>query len=145
MAVSTVAEETFEVLRRFGVDRAFGNPGSTEMHMFVYWPDDLDYVLALQEASVVAIADGYAQRSGRPGFVNVHTAAGLGNAMGSVVAAARNSTPLVITAGQQTRAMLPTDPYLCSPRSTLLPVPYVKWADEPAAPPMCLPQSPGRC
>jgi benzoylformate decarboxylase len=69
MAGSTVADETFEVLRRFGVDRAFGNPGSTEMHMFAYWPDDLDYVLALQEASVVAMADGYAQRSGRPGFV----------------------------------------------------------------------------
>jgi benzoylformate decarboxylase len=132
MAGNTVALETFEVLRRFGVDRAFGNPGSTEMHMFVYWPDDLDYVLALQEASVVAMADGYAQRSGRPGFVNVHTAAGLGNAMGSVVSAARNNTPLLITAGQQTRAMLPTDPYLCSPRSTLLPVPHVKWADEPA-------------
>jgi benzoylformate decarboxylase len=92
MAGSTVAEETFEVLRRFGVDRAFGNPGSTEMHMFAYWPSDLDYVLALQEASVVAMADGYAQRSGRPGFVNLHTAAGLGNAMGSVVAAARNNT-----------------------------------------------------
>ena len=132
MAGTTVAEETFEVLRRFGVDRAFGNPGSTEMHMFVDWPDDLDYVLALQEASVIAMADGYSQRSGRPGFVNVHTAAGLGNAMGAVVSAARNNTPLLITAGQQTRAMLPTDPYLCSLRSTLLPLPYVKWADEPA-------------
>jgi benzoylformate decarboxylase len=132
MAVNNVAEETFEVLRRFGVDRVFGNPGSTEMHMFMYWPDDLDYVLALQEASVVAMADGYAQRSGKPGFVNVHTAAGLGNAMGTVVSASRNNTPLVITAGQQTRAMLPTNPYLSSPRSTLLPMPYVKWADEPA-------------
>lgn len=132
MAVNNVAQETFEVLRRFGVDRVFGNPGSTEMHMFMYWPDDLDYILALHEASVVAMADGYAQRSGRPGFVNLHTAAGLGNAMGAVVSAARNNTPLVITAGQQTRAMLPTNPYLSSPQSTLLPAPYVKWADEPS-------------
>ena len=132
MAINNVAEETFAVLRRFGVDRVFGNPGSTEMHMFMYWPDDMDYVLALQEASVVAMADGYAQRSGKPGFVNVHTAAGLGNAMGAVVSASRNNTPLVITAGQQTRAMLPTNPYLSSPLSTLLAVPYVKWAVEPA-------------
>ncbi len=131
-AVRTVAEETFEVLRSFGVDRVFGNPGSTEMRMYAYWPGDLDYVLALQEASVVAMADGYSQRSGRPGVVNVHTAAGLGNAMGSVVSAARNNTALLVTAGQQTRAMLPTDPYLCSKQSTLLPIPYVKWADEPA-------------
>ena len=132
MASQTVAEATYDVLRRFGVDRVFGNPGSTEMRMFVRWPDDLDYVLGLQEASVVAMADGYAQRSGRPGFANVHTAAGLGNAMGSVIAAWRNQTPLVITAGQQTRAMLPTEPYLSSPESIVLPQPYVKWAIEPA-------------
>ena len=108
MAVSNVAEETFEVLRRSGVDRAFGNPGSTEMHMFAYWPSGLDYVLALREASVGAMADGYAQRSGRPGFVNVHTAAGLGNGMGPVVSAARNNTPLLITA--ETRSGLFADP-----------------------------------
>ena len=100
--------------------------------MFVGWPEGLDYVLALQEASVVAMADGYAQRSRRPGFANVHTAAGLGNAMGSVITAWRNQTPLVVTAGQQTRAMLPTEPYLSSPQSILLPQPYVKWAIEPA-------------
>jgi benzoylformate decarboxylase len=128
----TVAEATYDVLRRFGVDRVFGNPGSTEMRMFVRWPEGLDYVLALQEASVVAMADGYAQRSRRPGFANVHTAAGLGNAMGSVITARRNQTPVVVTAGQQTRAMLPTEPYLSSPQSILLPQPYVKWAIEPA-------------
>ena len=132
MSKQTVAEATYDVLRRFGVDRVFGNPGSTEMRMFVRWPEGLDYVLALQEASVVAMADGYAQRSRRPGFANVHTAAGLGNAMGSVITAWRNQTPLVVTAGQQTRAMLPTEPYLSSPQSILLPQPYVKWAIEPA-------------
>src|ERR1700739_500523 len=121
MPGSTVADETFELLRRFGVDRAFGNPGSTEMHMLAYWPDDLGYVLPRLYASVWAMSDGYAHRNGCPGVVNVHPAAGLGNAMGAVVSAARNNTPLFITAGQQTRAMLPTDPYLCSPRSTLLP------------------------
>ncbi|MCH9641208.1 MAG: benzoylformate decarboxylase [Actinomycetia bacterium] len=132
MDPQTVADATFAVLRQFGVDRVFGNPGSTEMRMFVRWPDDLGYVLGLQEATVVAMADGYAQRSGRPGVANVHTAAGLGNAMASVITASRNQTPLVVTAGQQTRAMLPTDPYLGSPQSTLLPQPYVKWAIEPA-------------
>ncbi len=91
--------------------------------MFVRWPDDLDYVLGLQEATVVAMADGYAQRSGRPGVASVHTAAGLGNAMASVITAWRNQTPLVVRAGQQTRAMLPTEPYLASPQSTLLPRP----------------------
>lgn len=132
MSNQTVAEATYAVWRRFGVDRVFGNPGSTEMRMFVRWPDDLGYVLGLQEATVVAMADGYAQRSGRPGVASVHTAAGLGNAMASVITAWRNQTPLVVIAGQQTRAMLPTEPYLASPESILLPQPYVKWAIEPA-------------
>ena len=52
--------------------------------------------------------------------------------MGSVITARRNQTPLVVTAGQQTRAMLPTEPYPSSPQSVLLPQPYVKWAIEPA-------------
>ncbi|MCH9733291.1 MAG: benzoylformate decarboxylase, partial [Actinomycetia bacterium] len=120
MSSQTVAEATWAVLRRFGVDRVFGNPGSTEMRMFVRWPDDLDYVLGLQEATVVAMSDGYAQRSGRPGVANLHSAAGLGNAMASVISAWHNQTPLVVTAGQQTRAMLPTEPYLSSPQSVLL-------------------------
>ncbi|MGD9619540.1 MAG: benzoylformate decarboxylase [Mycolicibacterium sp.] len=128
----TVAEATYDVWRRFGVDRVFGNPGSTEMRMFVRWPDDIGYVLGLQEATVVAMADGFAQKSGRPGVASVHTAAGLGNAMASVITAWRNQTPVVVIAGQQTRAMLPTEPYLASPQSILLPQPYVKWAVEPA-------------
>jgi benzoylformate decarboxylase len=52
--------------------------------------------------------------------------------MGSVITARRNQTPVVVTAGQQTRAMLPTEPYPSSPQSVLLAQPYVKWAIEPA-------------
>jgi benzoylformate decarboxylase len=48
--------------------------------------------------------------------------------MGSVITARRNQTPVVVTAGQQTRAMLPTEPYPSSPQSVLLAQPYVKWA-----------------
>ncbi|MFC9993898.1 benzoylformate decarboxylase [Nocardia sp. NPDC127526] len=128
----TVAEETFEVMRRFGVDRIFGNPGSTEMSWFRHWPDDLGYVLCLQEASVVAMAEGYAIRSGKPGMVNLHSAAGIGNGMASIMTAWRNQSPLVITAGNQARALLPVDPYLGQIYPTEFPKPYVKWADMPA-------------
>src|SRR5690606_22829669 len=44
----------------------------------------------------------------------------------------RNRTPLVITAGQQSRSLLPLDPFLFSQQPTELPRPYVKWAVEPA-------------
>jgi benzoylformate decarboxylase len=84
----------------------FGNPGSTELPMLADLPDDFRYVLGLQEAVVVGMADGYAQATGRPALVNLHTAPGVGNAMGALVNAAANGAPLVVTAGQQVRPMV---------------------------------------
>ncbi len=95
------------------------------------FPDDFTYVLGLQEASVMAMADGFAQSTGKPALVNVHTAAGAGNAMGSLVAAYKGNIPLIVTAGQQTREMVLCEPYLTNKDETLLPQPWVKWAYEP--------------
>ena len=81
----------------------FGNPGSTELPMLADFPDDFRYVLGLQEAVVVGMADGYAQASGRPAHVNLHTAPGVGNAMGAIFNAQANKSPLLVTAGQQAR------------------------------------------
>lgn len=108
----TVREATLSLFRSFGINTIFGNPGSTELEFFRDWPQDFKYVLGLQEASVVAMADGYAQATGNAAVVNVHSATGLGHALGNIFTAYRNKTPLVIIAGQQTRAMLPTEPYL---------------------------------
>jgi benzoylformate decarboxylase len=128
----TVRDATYALLRTFGMTTVFGNPGSTELRMFRDAPDDFRYVLALQESSAVAMADGYAQATGNAAFVNLHSAVGVGHALGSIFTAMRNATPLVITAGQQTRAMLPTEPFLFSEQATELPKPYVKWSSEPA-------------
>ena len=78
------------------------------------------------------MADGFAQSTGRPALVNVHTAAGMGNAMGNLIAAYRGNTPLIVTAGQQTREMVLCEPYLTNKDETLLPQPWVKWAYQPA-------------
>ena len=92
-----------EVLRTEGVAHVFGNPGSTELPLIdaLADADDLHYVLALQEATATGMADGYAQASGRPSFLNLHTSAGLGNAVGNLTNAKANGTPMVVTAGQQ--------------------------------------------
>lgn len=127
-----VHDVTYELLRSLGLTTVFGNPGSTEQSFLRDFPDDFTYVLALQEASVLTIADGFAQATGRPALVNLHTAAGTGNAMGSLVAAYRANTPLIVTAGQQTREMLLCDPYLANKDATALPRPWVKWSYEPA-------------
>lgn len=131
---ATVKDATFGLLRAFGVKKVFGNPGSTELPFLSDWPDDIDYVLGLQEASAVGMADGYAQATRNAGFVNLHSAAGVGNALGNIFNAFRNQTPLVITAGQQARAIMPLQPFLFAERATEFPQPYVKYSIEPARP-----------
>jgi benzoylformate decarboxylase len=131
-ASTTVKDATFALLRAFGVKKVFGNPGSTELPFLSDWPDDIDYVLGLQEASVIGMADGYAQATRNAGFVNLHSAAGVGNALGNIYTAHRNQTPLVITAGQQARSILPLQAFLQAERASEFPRPYVKYSVEPA-------------
>lgn len=129
---TTVREATWALMRAHGMTTVFGNPGSTELGLFLGWPDDFRYVLGLQESVVVGMADGYAQASGNASLVNLHSAAGVGHAMGNIFTAFKNRTPMIITAGQQARAILPFDPFLHSAQATELPKPYVKWSVEPA-------------
>ena len=128
----SVREAVLALLRDLRITTVFGNPGSTELPMFREYPDDFRYVLGLQEAVVVGMADGYAQATRNAALVNLHSAAGVGHAMGNIFTAYKNQTPLIVTAGQQARSILPFDPFLASVQATDLPRPYVKWAIEPA-------------
>jgi benzoylformate decarboxylase len=130
--MTTVRDATIRLLRDLGMTTIFGNPGSTELPLFKDFPDDFRYVLGLQESIVVGMADGYAQATRTGAFINLHSAAGVGHAMGNIFTAYRNRTPLVITAGQQARSILPYEPFLFASDATRLPEPYVKWAIEPA-------------
>src|SRR5437588_11431917 len=126
-----VREATFELLRAHGMTTIFGNPGSTELPMLADFPEDFSYVLGLQELVVVGMADGYAQASGRPTHVNLHTAPGVGNAVGGIFNAQANRSPLLITAGQQVRAQITMEANLTNRDAVLGPQPYVKWSHEP--------------
>jgi benzoylformate decarboxylase len=119
------------LLKDEGVTHLFGNPGTTElpiMHALAEHPD-LTYVLGLQEAIVVAMADGFSRASGKLVACNVHVAPGLGNAMGSLYNAKFTGTPMILTAGQQEQGHGLTEPLLYDP---LVPIaqPLVKWAVE---------------
>jgi benzoylformate decarboxylase len=126
-----VREAAFELFRKHGMTTIFGNPGSTELPMLADFPDDFRYVLGLQEAVVVGMADGFAQASGRVTHVNLHTAPGLGNAMGAIFNAQANKAPLLVTAGQQVRAQITMQANLTNKDATRVPHPYVKWSFEP--------------
>ncbi|WP_240003128.1 thiamine pyrophosphate-binding protein [Streptomyces cinnamoneus] len=132
--MTTVRAATRELLRSRGATTVFGNPGSTELPFLQDFPEDFRYVLGLQEAVVVGMADGYAQATGTTALVNLHTAPGVGNAMGAIVTAAANHTPMVVTAGQQVRAMMTMEALLTNVDATVLPRPAVKWAYEPPRP-----------
>jgi benzoylformate decarboxylase len=127
----SVREATFELFRAHGMTTVFGNPGSTELPMLAEFPEDFSYVLGLQELVVVGMADGYAQASGRPTHVNLHTAPGVGNAVGGIFNAQANKSPLLITAGQQVRAHVTMEANLTNRDATVGPQPYVKWSHEP--------------
>lgn len=129
--VQTVRDATYKLLREVGLTTIFGNPGSTEQPFLKNFPSDFRYILALQEASVMAMADGFAQITGLPALVNIHTSGGLGNSMGNLITAFQNKTPLIVTAGQQTREMVLLEPWLTNAQATMLPQPWVKWAYEP--------------
>ncbi|WP_193138591.1 thiamine pyrophosphate-binding protein [Klebsiella aerogenes] len=103
-----------EILESEGVEYVFGNPGTTELPFMdaLLRKPSIQYVLALQEASAVAMADGYAQAAKKPGFLNLHTAGGLGHGMGNLLNAKCSQTPLVVTAGQQDLRHTTTDPLL---------------------------------
>lgn len=127
----TVWDAFYDVLRHYGMTTMFGNPGSTEEPMLKNFPSDFKYVLALQEASVVAMADGYAQATHSPVVVSLHTAAGTGNGMGTLMTASCGKTPLIVIAGQQHRDMLIAEPLLTNREETTFPKPWVKWAYQP--------------
>ncbi len=126
--LTTVRDETHDLMRKLGLTTVFGNPGSTEETFLKDFPSDFNFVLALQEASVLAIADGFAQATRTVAFVNVHTAPGLGNTLGNLVNSHMSKTPMILTTGQQTREMLLMEPWLTNVDATEFPKPHVKWS-----------------
>jgi benzoylformate decarboxylase len=127
----TVREAAFDLFRRRGMTTMFGNPGSTELPMLADFPEDFTYVLGLQEAVAVGMGDGFAQASGRPALVNLHTAPGVGNGMGAIFNAQANHSPVVITAGQQARSLITLQANLTNRDAIRVTHPFVKWSYEP--------------
>lgn len=130
--MTSIRDSVFSLLERHGMTTVFGNPGSTEMGFLNDLPDGFRYILGLHEGAVVSMADGYAQAIDGPALVNLHSAPGVGNAMGSIVNARANRTPLVITAGTQARPMHAMESFLTNVDASTLPRPAVKWAGEAA-------------
>lgn len=95
-------EKLIEQLMADGCCYMFGNPGTVEQGfldaMGKY--EEFHYITCLQESIAVAMADGYARKTGRPTVVQLHSGVGLGNGIGMIYQAMRGHAPLVILAGE---------------------------------------------
>jgi benzoylformate decarboxylase len=129
----SVRDATLDVFHRRGLTTLFSNPGSTEVPFLAGLPDDIRFVLALHEGSVVGMATGWAIGKSEPGLVVLHTVAGLGNAVGALATARLNRAPLVVVVGQQDRRHLALEPFT-SGRLAGLAGDYPVWVDEPVRP-----------
>src|ERR1700722_19153208 len=108
----TVRDATFDVMRRHGMTRIFGNPGSTEVPFLTDLPADIEFVMGLHEGAVVGMATGYALATGEPQSVTLHTAPGLGNAVNAIANARDCHAPQVVVVGQEERNQLLLSPFL---------------------------------
>src|SRR5438046_10140023 len=120
-----------DLLKQEGVEIMFGNPGTTELPLMDAFAteNELRYLLGLQEAAVIGMADGYAQASGKLAVVNLHVTPGLGNAMGMLYDAQKAGSPLLVTAGQHEQNFTATEPILWADLPTIA-RPLVKWSSE---------------
>lgn len=131
VALSTVREVTYQLLRDLDMTVIFGNPGSTELPFLRDMPADFRYVLGLHERTAAGMGIGYAMARGKAAFVNLHSIASSGNGLSSLVDAWHGHVPLVVTTGQQDRRQILAEPFLVS-KAVETVRPYVKWAHEPA-------------
>jgi benzoylformate decarboxylase len=129
---ATVRDATFEVMRRHGMTRIFGNPGSTEVPFLTDLPDDIEFIMGMHEGAVVAMATGFALATNEPQFVNLHTAPGLGHGVNAIANARDVHAPLVIVVGQQDRRQLHLSPFLSGRALERVAGEYPVWADFPA-------------
>ena len=125
----TGREIVMETLVAEGVEYLFGNPGTTELPLMDALEDypSIRYILALQEAIAVSMADAWAQATGRVGVANLHVGPGLGNGMGSLYNAWEGRTPLLVTAGQQDTRYRLREPVLWHDLVAMA-APVTKWS-----------------
>lgn len=131
MTEMTGAQAFYEMLVRQGVEYIFGNPGTSELPLMDVFAerDEIEYILALHEDSALGIAAGYAEGSGKPAIVNLHTNPGLAHALGNLYNAYRAGTPMIVTAGQQDMRSLIGEPLLQADMVELARQ-HTKWAWE---------------
>ena len=99
--MTSVHDVTYDLLRRHGVTTIFGNPGSNELPFLKDFPADFRYFHGLHEGVAMGMADGYAQATGKPALVNLHSAAGNEPSQGSKMLLSELGCPPITKQGSR--------------------------------------------
>ena len=96
------AELLLQTLVEAGVEVAFANPGTSEMHFVAALDkqDGIRGVLGLFEGVVTGAADGYARMAGKPACTLLHLGPGLANGIANLHNARRARAPIVNIVGE---------------------------------------------
>lgn len=131
MTVMTGREALMQILKQEGVEYVFGLPGSTELMFLDALVDhpEIKYILGLHEVDAIGMTEGYTRVSGKVGFVNVHTYAGIAAALPMLFNSQLGCVPMVITAGKQDNRLNLHDPHLAGDAAGLASH-LTKWSAE---------------
>lgn len=100
-----VVERFAQILKSYGIDRAYGLPGEDHMPMLqALEAAGITYVTASNESSAVIMAATDALVSGKPGIAVVSMATGVSNAVNGVVHAYMEGAPVLLLSGRWTAA-----------------------------------------
>ncbi len=109
----TGARIFLECLRKEGVDKIFGYPGGSILHIYdeLYKCDFIKHYLVRHEQAAVHAAEGYARITGKPGVVLVTSGPGACNAITGIANAYYDSYPLVVFTGQVDSKLIGNDAF----------------------------------
>ena len=131
----TGAEAVLRTLVASGVEVAFANPGTSEMHLVAALDEVPEFrgVLTLFEGVATGAADGYGRLADRPAATLLHLGPGLANGLANLHNARRARTPIVNLVGDHATIHGRFDPPLESDIQSLA-LPVSSWFRRSAVP-----------
>lgn len=107
------AQMVIRALEDLGVDKLFGYPGGSVLHIYdaLLNSSKIKHILCRHEQAAVHMADGYARATGKVGCVLVTSGPGATNTITGIATAYMDSIPLVVLTGQVPTTLIGQDAF----------------------------------
>lgn len=113
MEMLSGAQMVIRALEDLGVDKLFGYPGGSVLHIYdaLLNSSKIKHILCRHEQAAVHMADGYARATGKVGCVLVTSGPGATNTITGIATAYMDSIPLVVLTGQVPTTLIGQDAF----------------------------------